>query len=59
VEHLPDKTPKIPGPQRTNWQYVIGAVIILTIEAGWNPTDVRALAATMLALIAVIHAARK
>jgi hypothetical protein len=59
MEHLPEKAPKIPGPHQANWQYVIGAVIVLTIEAGWNPADVRALAATMLALIAVIHAAQK
>jgi hypothetical protein len=52
-------TPKTPGPRRTGWPYVAGAVITLAIQTGWSPADVRSLAIALLTLVSVVYAAQR
>jgi hypothetical protein len=47
-----------PGPRRSAWPAVVGAVLTLTVQAGWSPADVRTLAIALLVLIAVIITAQ-
>jgi hypothetical protein len=58
VDDSPTSAPRTPRPRRTSWPYVAGAVLAITIQSGWNPADVRALAIVLLALVAVIYAAQ-
>lgn len=41
---------------RRSWPYAITAVLIMALQEGWRPGDVRALAATMLLFVAMIYA---
>lgn len=41
---------------RRSWPYAITAVLIVALQEGWRPGDVRALAATLLVLVAMIYA---
>ncbi|MGP3927219.1 hypothetical protein [Streptomyces sp. 8N616] len=43
--------------RRTNWAYAVAAVLVLALQAGWDPADIRNLAVAMLVLIALLHAA--
>lgn len=42
------------GPRRNPWPTTVAAVLTLTIQAGWSPTEVRRLAVELLVLIALI-----
>lgn len=50
---------KSPGPQRTGWSYVAGAVITLAIQSGWSPAEVRSLTIGLLVLVALIYQAQR
>lgn len=55
MEHVTPPTPTSPGPHRSDWPYVVGAVLALAIRSGWAPYDVCSLAFVMLGLVAAIH----
>ena len=44
------------GPRRNSWPTMVGAVLTLTVQAGWSPAEVRGLAIELLVLIALIVA---
>lgn len=49
---------KTPSPRRAGWPYMVGAVLTLAIQQGWNPSDVRQLATAVLILVALIYSAQ-
>lgn len=53
VSNLP-QTAVPDGPRRNPWPAMVGAVLTLTVQAGWSPAEVRSLAIGLLALIALI-----
>ncbi|MDQ1024703.1 hypothetical protein QF035_002285 [Streptomyces umbrinus] len=44
--------------RRTTWAYAVAAVLVVALQSGWDPAEVRNLAMAMLVLIALIYAAR-
>jgi hypothetical protein len=57
VDNLP-QTATPTGPRRSAWPAVVGAILTLTVQAGWSPAEVRALAIALLVLIAVVVTAQ-
>ncbi|MFD0551390.1 hypothetical protein ACFQ0X_21025 [Streptomyces rectiviolaceus] len=41
----------------SSWPYVIVAIVVLTVQEGWKPTDVVRLSAVLLVLAAMVVAA--
>jgi hypothetical protein len=41
------------------WPYAVAAIIVLALQAGWQPEEIRNLAATLLVLITLLIAAHR
>ncbi|CAM5436284.1 hypothetical protein SAMN05428944_2768 [Streptomyces sp. 1222.5] len=48
-----------PSPKSPSWSYVVLAVLMAAIGAGWGPEDIRALGYMLLALLAIAYAAQR
>ncbi|MGP4009877.1 hypothetical protein [Streptomyces sp. 4N124] len=46
-----------PRQPRRSWPYVVAAVLVLAVQQGWDAAAVTKLAAVLLVLVALIHAA--